>query len=73
MPEIGAVLNFGRNVFSFPIGFYVVPLVAKIGFQDAWILWAMLDVLFFLPLIPLIWKGEKWRAALGSPMFHSDL
>lgn len=71
--EIGAVLNFGRNMFSFPVGFYAIPLSVRIGIQNSWILWAMLNVLFFLPMIALMWKGEKWRLALGQPKFHRDL
>lgn len=71
--EIGAVLNFGRNMFSFPIGFYAIPLSTHIGIQSAWILLAMLDVACFLPLIVLMWKGEEWRRALGLPKFHRDL
>ena len=71
--EIGAVLNFGRNMFSFPLGFYVIPLSTQIGIQNAWILWGMLNVLFFFPMIALMWKGEKWRLALGPPKFHRDL
>ena len=71
--EIGAILNFGRNMFSFPIGFYAIPLSAKIGVQNSWILWGMLNVLFILPVIALIWRGDKWRLALGQPKFHRDL
>ena len=71
--EVGAVLNFGRNMFSFPLGFYVIPLSTKIGIQNAWILWGMLNVLFFLPMIALMWKGDKWRLALGVPKFQTDL
>src|ERR1700722_16946989 len=71
--EIGAVLNFGRNMFSFPVGFYAIPLSVRIGVQNAWILLAMLNFLFFLPMIALMWKGEKWRLALGQPKFHRDL
>jgi hypothetical protein len=71
--EIGAVLNFGRNLFSFPIGFYAIPLSVQIGIQNAWIVWGMLCVVFFLPIIALMWKGEKWRLALGQAKFHRDL
>jgi hypothetical protein len=73
MAEIGTVLNFGRSIFSFVIGFYAVPLGAKIGFQDAWIVFAMIDVFFFFRMIVLMWRGEKWRAALGPITFHADL
>jgi hypothetical protein len=60
-------------MFSFPVGFYAIPLSVRIGVQNSWILWAMLNVLFFLPVIALMWKGEKWRLALGQPKFHRDL
>jgi hypothetical protein len=45
--EIRAVLNFGRNMFSFLVGFYAIPLSVQIEIQNAWILWGMLNILFF--------------------------
>jgi hypothetical protein len=44
-----------------------------IGIQDAWITLAMITFAFFLPLIPLYFKGAGWRKRLGSPNFHQDL
>lgn len=58
---------------SFPVGFYAVPLGEKIGFQWAWTLFALLDVLFFLPLVLLMFKGESWRKSLKHLEFHTDL
>ncbi|KAL9085495.1 MAG: hypothetical protein Q9165_007540 [Trypethelium subeluteriae] len=72
-PETGAVLNFVRQIFSFCIGFYAVQTGEKIGFQDAWITWAFINFATFLPVLLLIWRGERWRLALGVPKFHNDL
>ncbi|KAF2230595.1 MFS general substrate transporter [Viridothelium virens] len=71
--EIGAVLNFTRQIFSFCVGFYAIQTGQMIGFQDAWIIWACINVATFLPVIILVWKGERWRRALGTPKFHNDL
>ncbi|KAH8819360.1 major facilitator superfamily domain-containing protein [Xylogone sp. PMI_703] len=71
--EIGAVLNAGRNFMSFPVAFYAVPLGERIGFQWAWVLFALLNVLFFSPMILLMFKGEKWRRSFKVVNFHNDL
>ncbi|KAL7781798.1 MFS general substrate transporter [Trichoderma afarasin] len=72
-PELGALINFGRQVYSFTIGFYAIPFANLIGIEDAWITLAMITFAFFLPLIPLYYKGAEWRKRLGKPTFHQDL
>ena len=72
-PETGAVINFVRQIFSFCVGFYAVQTGEKIGYQDAWITWAFINFGTFLPVMLLVWKGERWRKALSAPRFHSDL
>ncbi|KAH0528902.1 hypothetical protein TsFJ059_003713 [Trichoderma semiorbis] len=72
-PELGSLINFGRQVYSFTIGFYAIPFANLIGIEDAWITLAMITFAFFLPLIPLYYKGAEWRKRLGKPAFHQDL
>ncbi|KAM0253121.1 hypothetical protein ACHAQJ_007397 [Trichoderma viride] len=72
-PELGSLINFARQVYSFTIGFYAIPFANMIGIQDAWITLAMITFAFFLPLIPLYFKGAGWRKRLGNPNFHQDL
>ncbi|OPB41848.1 MSF permease [Trichoderma guizhouense] len=72
-PELGSLINFGRQVYSFTIGFYAIPFANLIGIEDAWITLAMITFAFFLPLIPLYYKGAEWRKRLGKPTFHQDL
>ncbi|KAF3071717.1 hypothetical protein N5P37_012011 [Trichoderma harzianum] len=72
-PELGSLINFGRQVYSFTIGFYAIPFANMIGIEDAWITLAMITFAFFLPLIPLYYKGAEWRKRLGKPTFHQDL
>ncbi|KAI9687456.1 MAG: hypothetical protein M1822_002066 [Bathelium mastoideum] len=72
-PETGAAINFVRQIFSFCVGFYAVQTGGKIGFQNAWIAWAFINFGTFLPILLLVWKGERWRTALGAPRFHDDL
>ncbi|KAL6820128.1 MFS general substrate transporter [Trichoderma sp. SZMC 28015] len=72
-PELGSLINFGRQVYSFTIGFYAIPFANMIGIEDAWITLAFITFAFFLPLIPLYYKGAEWRKRLGKPTFHQDL
>ncbi|KAL1839601.1 hypothetical protein VTK73DRAFT_4003 [Phialemonium thermophilum] len=72
-PELGSILNFGRQLFSFSMGFYAIPFAERIGVQDAWIAMAMVNFAFSLPLVVLFFKGAAWRQWLGDPKFHWDL
>jgi hypothetical protein len=58
---------------SFAMSFYALPFVAAIGVQNAWIVLALIVVVFFLPLIPLYLWGGKWRERLEYPAFNYDL
>jgi hypothetical protein len=71
-PEVGAILCFVRQIFSFCVGFYAVQLGEKIGFRNAWIAFAFVNVATFLPIIALMIVGKKWRVTLGAPKFPSE-
>ncbi|KIW88932.1 uncharacterized protein Z519_10416 [Cladophialophora bantiana CBS 173.52] len=72
-PEIGSLLNFARQIYSFAMGFYAIPWAERIGLLNAWVAMALIDVAFFLPVILLLFKAEDWRSRLGEPKFHRDL
>ncbi|KIW74639.1 hypothetical protein Z517_11409 [Fonsecaea pedrosoi CBS 271.37] len=72
-PEIGSLLNFARQIFSFAMGFYAIPWAEESGVLNAWVAMAFIDVAFFLPLLLLFFRGEDWRMKLGEPKFHRDL
>lgn len=71
--EIGSLYNFGRQTFSFPMGFYALPFASKVGIDWAWITLALLCALSSLGVVALMFCGEKWRKQMGQPNFHKDI
>ena len=71
--ELGALLNVARGILPFTVGFYAIPLGTAIGYQNAWIIFAFIQVASFFPIIALMWKGDQWRNTMGPIKFHSDL
>ncbi|KAK0252062.1 hypothetical protein LTS09_012856 [Friedmanniomyces endolithicus] len=73
--EISCFLNLVRNGFSALISFYAIPLSGKINTEYAWLTFALINVVFFVPVLALKWLGPKisgmsWQA---PPTFHNDL
>ena len=64
---MSTLLNFGRQVFSFPLGFYALPLARSTTFGIGWMVFALINVFFYSGIIALMWKGKEWRERLGSP------
>jgi hypothetical protein len=54
---------------------YSIPLGNKIKFEYAWLVFAMINVAFLLPLLALRIYGSKWRALAwqSPPTFHNDI
>ena len=71
--EISCLFNFARQTFSFIIPFYQIPFAMKVGYDWAWITWALLIFASSSVVVLLYFKGEKWRATLGAPQFHKDI
>lgn len=71
--EISTLLNFGRQTFSFTLGFYMIPFAEETTFGTAWGVMAIIHVLTFLPVVWLMWKGRIVRERLGAPNFHKEL
>ncbi|KAK4898423.1 hypothetical protein LTR27_004019 [Elasticomyces elasticus] len=73
--EIACFLNLMRNGFSALISFYAIPLAEEINIEYAWLIFALLNVAFFVPFLGLKWFGPKvsklsWQT---PPSFHNDL
>jgi len=66
--EISMLFNFIRQVFGMTFAFYVVKMCEKIGYQWAFVLFAIFgSVLGFIPIVVLMWKGEAIREKMGKP------
>jgi len=73
--EISSILNVFRNVFSMTISFYAIPLGDEIQYQYAWLIFALINVFFLVPMVVLRFKGTQWRNSAWQkpPQFHNDL
>ncbi|KAL9616446.1 MAG: hypothetical protein Q9160_008698 [Pyrenula sp. 1 TL-2023] len=71
--EISTLLNFGRQTFSFTLGFYMIPFGEKTTFGVAWSVMAIIDAFLFLGIVALMFRGQQWREKLGAPNFDKDL
>jgi hypothetical protein len=65
--ETPQLFNFIRQEFGMTYAFYVVKLCKKIGYQWAFFLLTIFNVLVFLPMVLLMFKGTEWRKTLGTP------
>lgn len=70
--EISTLLNFGRQTFSFTLGFYMNPFAARTTYGVAWSVLAIIEACLFSGIILLMWRGAQWREKLGPPNFHKD-
>ena len=71
--EIGLLLSLCRAIFSFCMGFHALPLGERIGYQNAWLIFAFIVAGLSVPVMALLFIDERWRQALGVPMFDPDL
>ena len=71
--EVSTVINLFRQLFAFTIGFYCLPFGESAGFGVAWGVLAAINFVSWLPILFLIWKGEKIRIGQGEPNVHKDL
>ncbi|EXJ67771.1 uncharacterized protein A1O5_09117 [Cladophialophora psammophila CBS 110553] len=67
--EVAQLFNFIRQEIGFTFAFYVVHLGNKIGYQWTFLMFALIGgVLAFIPMLFIIFQGEKWRKRLGKPV-----
>lgn len=64
--------NFDE-VFAFNIGFYALPFSIAAGFDAAFATLAAINLVLLLPILFLIWRGERIREWQGTPKDHADL
>ena len=64
------LLNLARGL-SFVVAFFNVATWRAVGFAWAWSAFAIVLLLFWLPVLALAVGGERWRARLGHPAFHA--
>lgn len=71
--ELSTLLNFGRQVFSFTLGFYMIPFANATNYGTAWGVFAIIDFVLYGGVVALILRGQQWRAKLGEPDFHKEI
>ncbi|KAF2157059.1 MFS general substrate transporter [Myriangium duriaei CBS 260.36] len=71
--EISTLLNFGRQTFSFTLGFYMLPFAHKTTYGVAWSVMAIIGLVLYTGIIALMFKGQQWRQRLAAPNFHRDI
>ncbi|KAF5366023.1 hypothetical protein D9758_006738 [Tetrapyrgos nigripes] len=65
--DISQCFNFFRQGFGLTLGFYSIPFGEKVGYQWSFTFFLLLCVVTFLPIVTLMFYGEKWRKRLGQP------
>ena len=66
--EVSQFFNFCRQETSFTIGFYGLQLCKAIGYQYAFLMFALVgSLLAFAPVVVLIWRGQSIRERMGQP------
>ncbi|KAK4574908.1 hypothetical protein LTR86_000757 [Recurvomyces mirabilis] len=73
--EISCLINFARSIFSAVISFYAIPLADKVDIANGWVIFACINLAFFVPAVSLRWLGgslsqKAWQA---PPTFHNDI
>jgi len=59
--------NFFRQLFGLTLGFYSIPFGDKVGFQWSFTVFTAICIVAFLPIVALMYRGERWRKTLGEP------
>lgn len=67
--EVSQFYNFCRQTVSFTVAFYAIKLCDAIGYQFAFLMFALVGSgLAGAPILWLVWKGESVREKLGKPV-----
>ncbi|KAI3396559.1 hypothetical protein diail_12083 [Diaporthe ilicicola] len=61
--DVSTVINFFRHVFSALISFYALPLAEDIGFQYAWLVFALINIILLVPFFLLRVFGQRIRTS----------
>ncbi|PFH50454.1 hypothetical protein AMATHDRAFT_60994 [Amanita thiersii Skay4041] len=65
--DVSLCFHVLRQVFGLPLGFYSIPFGREIGFEFSFLVFAAICVAAFLPIVALMFRGERWRKRLGEP------
>ncbi|TFK45023.1 MFS general substrate transporter [Crucibulum laeve] len=65
--DVSQCFNFFRQLFGLTLGFYSIPFGEKIGFEWSFTVFAAICIITFLPIVVLMFNGERWRRTLGEP------
>ncbi|KAF2219236.1 major facilitator superfamily domain-containing protein [Elsinoe ampelina] len=71
--EISTLLNFGRQIFSFTLGFYMTPFAEETTYGIAWAVMAIIGAVLYAGIVALMFKGRQWREKLSEPSFDRDV
>ncbi|KAH6652225.1 major facilitator superfamily domain-containing protein [Truncatella angustata] len=73
--EVSSILNVFRHIFSMTTSFYAIPLGESIGYQYAWLIFALINVVFLIMMVLLRLNGSRWRNSAWQkpPTFHNDI
>ncbi|GAD96993.1 hypothetical protein BC1G_00314 [Paecilomyces variotii No. 5] len=71
--EISTLLNFGRLLFSFTLGFYMIPFAEETTYGIAWAVIGAITFVLYGGIVLLLWKGASWRKKLPQPSFDEDM
>lgn len=71
--EVASFFNFVRQVFGCTLAFYSLPFADRVGFQWSFAVYTIICVVFFMPIVWLMKRGEAVRMSLGSPKFNAGL
>lgn len=59
--EISSLLNVFRSIFSMIISFYAIPFGEAVEFEYAWLVFALINIIFLVPMVLLKWWGPRLR------------
>ncbi|KIK63650.1 hypothetical protein GYMLUDRAFT_40719 [Collybiopsis luxurians FD-317 M1] len=70
--ETGVLMNLSRGL-SFCLAFFALPYGEKVGYDLAWMTFALMLWFFWFPILALMIWGERWRRILPTPEIHQYL
>ncbi|KAH8700821.1 major facilitator superfamily domain-containing protein [Talaromyces proteolyticus] len=71
--EVGAIINLFKSIFAFNVGFYALPFSNRNGYDVAFAVVAAINLSTILPLVFMLFKGEKIREKQGIPAEHESI
>ncbi|KZV79773.1 MFS general substrate transporter [Exidia glandulosa HHB12029] len=71
--EVSSLFNVMRQLFGCTLAFYSIPFGNKVGYQWSFTCFAVICIVFFLPIVWLMRRGQAVRERLGKPSFNTSL